>query len=129
MTFSGARLKQLRIYKGQSVQHVANEVDVFKAHIWKLEKGDKRNPSVKLLRRLAQYFEVSIAYLVGEDPDASEENEKFIPMFHELKSLDVRTRTRAGQLARQHKVACACEVILCDGTSPIVAIPIACASP
>ena len=59
-----------------------------KAHIWELEKGDSRNPSIELLQRLAQHFDVSIAYVVGEDPDAPDEEKELVAMFRELKDLD-----------------------------------------
>ncbi|MGF1456278.1 MAG: helix-turn-helix domain-containing protein [Alphaproteobacteria bacterium] len=101
MAFSGARLKQLRIRKRESLQQVANAVDASKAHIWELEKGDSRNPSIDLLRRMAQHFDVSIAYLVEEDPDAPEEEEQLVAMFRELKDLDPDDREMLNTIMRQ----------------------------
>lgn len=68
----GARLKQLRMRKGQSLQRVADEVGSSKAHIWELETGKSANPSIALLRRLAEHLGVSTAYLVGEEVGADE---------------------------------------------------------
>ena len=101
MAFSGARLRQLRIRKGQSLQQVADAVKASKAHIWELEKGDSRNPSIELLQRLAQHFDVSIAYFVGEDPDAPDEEEELVAMFRELKDLDADDRDMLNTIMRQ----------------------------
>ena len=101
MAFSGARLKQLRIRKNQSLQQVANAVEASKAHIWELEKGGSRNPSTELLWRLARHFNVSIAYLVGEDPEATEEKQELVAMFRDLKDLDSDDREMLNNLMRQ----------------------------
>ena len=63
-----ARLNQLRLRKGESLQEVATAVGVSKAHIWELEKGRADNPSMGLVTRLAEHFGVSVAYMIGEDP-------------------------------------------------------------
>lgn len=65
----GARLKELRLQKGESLQKVAEAVGTSKAHIWELEKGTSKNPSLSLLTRLADHFKKDIAYIVGEQID------------------------------------------------------------
>jgi transcriptional regulator with XRE-family HTH domain len=82
----GARLKDLRLKKGKSLQQVADHVGVSKAHIWDLETGKSSNPSMELLTGLASYFETSVSALVGEDPHESEDPE-LIAMFRDLKLL------------------------------------------
>lgn len=88
----GARLKQLRIRSGESLQQVADAVGASKAHIWELETGKSRNPSMELLHNLADHFKVSVAYLVGEDPSAPGEDPELIAMFRELKGLTENDR-------------------------------------
>lgn len=88
----GAKLKELRIRDRQSLQDVANAVSASKAHIWELEKGNSRNPSMELLTKLANHFKVSVAYLVGEDPNAANEDPELIAMYRELKDLDEPAR-------------------------------------
>lgn len=88
MAFSGARLKQLRFEKKESLQQLADSVNASKAHIWELETGKSGNPSAELLLRLARHFDVSVAYFLGEDPDAPGEKEELVAMFRELKGLD-----------------------------------------
>ncbi len=83
----GARLKQLRIRDRRSLQQVADAVGASKAHIWELETGKSWNPSIELLSALADHFKVTVAFLVGEDPHAADEDEDLITMFRELKGL------------------------------------------
>ena len=61
-----ARLKELRVRKGESLQEVADAVSASKPHIWELEAEKSKNPSLDLLTRLAQHFNVSISYLLDE---------------------------------------------------------------
>ena len=49
----GARLKRLRLKKGESLQQTADAAGVSKAHIWDLETGKSANPSMELLTSLA----------------------------------------------------------------------------
>jgi transcriptional regulator with XRE-family HTH domain len=66
----GVRLKELRIRKGESLQQVADAVSASKPHIWELEAGKSTNPSLDLLTRLAQHFNVSISHLLDESATA-----------------------------------------------------------
>lgn len=61
-----AKLKELRLRSRQSLQQVADAVGASKAHIWELETGKSSNPSLDLLRKLADNFKVSVATLIGE---------------------------------------------------------------
>lgn len=87
----GARLKQLRMKNGLSLQQVADAVGVSKAHIWDLETGKSANPGMELLTALAAHYETSVATLVGENP-AEEDDPQLVAMFRDLKSLDPKER-------------------------------------
>lgn len=86
-----AKLKRLRLKSGNSLQVVADAVGVSKAHFWELETGKSKNPSADLLEKIAGYFKVSVASLVGEDPE-SDENEWAVAMFRNLKNVDDKDR-------------------------------------
>ena len=86
------RLKELRLKKGESLQDVADAVKASKAHVWELETGKSRNPSVDLLTKLAQHFRVPVAALIGEDPSAPQEDPELIALFRDLKDLKPRDR-------------------------------------
>lgn len=97
----GAKLKELRLRKGQSLQQVADAVGASKAHIWELEKGTSHNPSVELLTKLAGHFDVSLASLVGEDPNAPGEPPEIVAMYRDLKGLTERDRDTIRLLMKQ----------------------------
>ncbi|MBA4385350.1 MAG: XRE family transcriptional regulator [Anaerolinea sp.] len=88
----GSRLKELRLRKGSSLQHVADSVGASKAHIWELETGKSKNPSVELLSGLARYFDVPIATLVGENPNVIGEDPELITMYRDFKGLESNDR-------------------------------------
>jgi len=88
----GARLKQLRIKKNRSLQDVADAIKASKAHMWEIEQGRSKNPSMELLVGLADYFQVSVSYLIGENPD--EEEAELVAMYRHLKKLTPADRER-----------------------------------
>ena len=62
------RLLTLRKNKGISQKSLAIELNVTDAAITMMEKG-RRYPSFEMLIALADYFDVSIDYLVGRSDD------------------------------------------------------------
>ena len=60
-------LKTLRMRKGESLQQLADAVGVSKPHIWQLERGESKNPSLELLKKLAQHFDTTIAALIEDE--------------------------------------------------------------
>ena len=84
----GRRITELRMKKRESLQQVADAVGVSKAHIWEMEKGKAQNPSMALVTRLADYFGVKVAYLVGEDMEADDADAKVATMFRQAHKLD-----------------------------------------
>ena len=97
----GARLKQLRINKNRSLQDVADAVKASKAHIWEIERGASQNPTMDLLNRLADYFDVSVSYLVGESPDEKEAG--LVAMYRDLKSLSPADREKVRAIMKVFK--------------------------
>jgi transcriptional regulator with XRE-family HTH domain len=98
----GANLKQLRVKKNQSLQQVADAVRASKAHIWEIERGESKNPSMELLTKLAAHFEVSVSKLVGEELP-SEEHEDLIVLYRDMKDLNQEDREYIKALARRLK--------------------------
>lgn len=82
-----AKLKRLRLKKGESLQDVADAVSASKAHIWELETGKSKNPSLDLLTKLADHFGVSFSQLVGEEPEEKSDDQNPIVLFRDLKEL------------------------------------------
>lgn len=59
------KLRELRAAKGVSLQVVADAIGATKPHVWELEKGKTKNPSLELLKKLAGYYEVTLDFLAG----------------------------------------------------------------
>ncbi len=62
------KLRALRSREKESLQQVADAINVSKAHVWELEMGRSSNPSLEILKALAAHFNVSLAYLVEDEP-------------------------------------------------------------
>src|SRR4051812_8821561 len=82
-----AKLRELRLQKGLSLQDVATEVEASKAHIWDLETGKSTNPSIDLLKKLSRCLGVSVADLIGENPKGDNEDSAVVAMYRDLKEL------------------------------------------
>ncbi|MEI6486987.1 MAG: helix-turn-helix transcriptional regulator [Sphingomonadales bacterium] len=83
----GAKLKALRLKKGLSLQDLADAVGASKAHIWDLETGRAKNPTVELLTKLSTVLGTSIADLVGENPANPDDTPEVLAMWRDLKEL------------------------------------------
>jgi transcriptional regulator with XRE-family HTH domain len=96
----GTELKRLRIKKNQSLQEVADAVKASKAHIWDIERGASKNPSMDLLNRLATHFGVSVSALVGEAPP-KEMHHELVALYRDLKELSDADRETIRTLAKR----------------------------
>jgi len=85
------KLSELRKKSGQSIQSVADAVGASRAHIWEVETGRTKNPSLDLVRRLADHFTVSVAWLVGEVADDSADPH-VAALYRSLQSLSPQNR-------------------------------------
>jgi transcriptional regulator with XRE-family HTH domain len=61
----GAVLKQLREAKGMSQLELAKRAKVAQGYISDLEAGDKKNPGIETLRKLAKALGVPVMELLG----------------------------------------------------------------
>jgi transcriptional regulator with XRE-family HTH domain len=81
MSFAN-KLKQCRLRKGQSLQEVADDLGISKAHFWELETG-----TTDILIKLSNHIGVSIGWLLGEE-ETSTEDDKMKVLFRGLQTLD-----------------------------------------
>ena len=88
----GAKLVELRLRKGQSLQQVASAVGISKTHVWQLEKGASENPSIEMLKRLAEHFGVPVTYLVDSDSVSTLDDVEAQQFFRDFKSLSEQER-------------------------------------
>jgi transcriptional regulator with XRE-family HTH domain len=85
------KLASLRKRADQSLQAVADAVGASRAHVWEVETGRTKNPSVDLVRRLADHFNVSVGWLVGEVPDAKHDP-RAVALYRTLQSLSPQNK-------------------------------------
>lgn len=73
MKLFGERLKQLRIAKGIKQIDMAKLLDVTDRHYQRMEYGKVNVPALTLIA-LAEYFNVSLDYLVGlsDNPESAQ---------------------------------------------------------
>lgn len=89
--------------KGLSLQQVADGVGSSKAHVWEIETGKNRNPSIDSLNKLADFYGVSVAYLIGEYPNSEGEEPELVAMFRELKGLSEGDRNKMRDIMKVFK--------------------------
>lgn len=99
------KLKQLRIRSGKSLQDVADAVGASKAHVWDLERGASKNPSLTLLKSLADYYKIGVADLVGENPAADQEEPQLVALYRNLSELSPEDRETIAVLAERLKAS------------------------
>lgn len=62
----GQKINKLRVDKKLSMRELGEKIGVSHAHISKLEKGIN-GPSVDLLEKIAQYFNIDISYFFSKE--------------------------------------------------------------
>lgn len=72
------RLNELRINKNLTMVELARDLDTTRGTISNFE-NEQRKPSLDMVIKIADYFQVSIDYLVGRTDD---------PTFHRAKRTD-----------------------------------------
>ena len=63
----GAKIKLLRALRRMSLEEVGKAAGLTKSHVWELEQGRSRNPTVNAVWGLARALSVSPAAILGLD--------------------------------------------------------------
>lgn len=83
--------KELTILRAKqriSLKKLAEDIGVSKTHIWQLEKGVTEAPSLGLVKKIADYFNVTIQSLVGENPESPNADPMSVALFRKVGELD-----------------------------------------
>lgn len=64
---TGEVLKQLRVEKGLTLQGVADGIGCSASYLHRLENNSRKNPSMKMVQTLAEFYEVELNELLGID--------------------------------------------------------------
>lgn len=81
-------LTVLRAKHKISLQKLADQINVSKTHIWQLEKGVTEAPSLEIVKKIADFFNVTIQSLVGENPESPNADVESVAMFRKFGELD-----------------------------------------
>ena len=65
MTYLGETIREARKFRSMSLQDVADEAQITKSHLWELEKGRARNPTVVTLLGIAVALNMDPGALAG----------------------------------------------------------------
>lgn len=65
MSALGQTIKHRREQRGMSLQDVADEAGITKSHVWDLERGSARNPTIQTLLNLAVALDLEPATLAA----------------------------------------------------------------
>ena len=85
------KLAELRRQAKQSLQAVADAVGVSRAHVWEIETGRTKNPSLDIVRRLADHYGVSVGWFAGEVDDGTVDQQANA-LYQTLQSLSPENR-------------------------------------
>lgn len=66
-----ARMAQARADRSMSLEEVAQASGLTKSHVWELEKGRSRNPTIRAVWGISRALAVSPAWLLGLAVDQS----------------------------------------------------------
>lgn len=80
MTF-GQRLRSLRLGRGLTQKECGKQFQLSESAIGMYER-DQREPSLELVKRIADYFEVTIDYILGRDHYISEGRARYTAADH-----------------------------------------------
>lgn len=67
MTDIAERLKELRADRGLSLAKLAKLIGASKTHVWEIERGRSKNPTLSIILGLCRALEVTPNYLLGFD--------------------------------------------------------------
>ena len=93
------RLKQLRLQHGLTQKELAKVMGVSSSAVGMWEIG-RNEPDYKTLKRLADFFDVSIDYLLGktDDPTPPQKRLEDYPWYVELRPIPVYNGASAGDI-------------------------------
>lgn len=64
------RLKELRISRGITQEELAKHLNISNSAVGMYEQG-RREPNQDMLKKMAEFFNVSVDYLIGGQPNAN----------------------------------------------------------
>ncbi len=95
----GERIKMKRNEKGFSLRELAGNVDLSASFLSQIEQG-KASPSIENLKKIANYLEVKVSYLIEEEDEAlgsfhiKKEDRKYVESIDSKTSIALLTSSK-----------------------------------
>ncbi|MBT4501414.1 MAG: helix-turn-helix transcriptional regulator [Gemmatimonadetes bacterium] len=70
----GDNIRKYREIQGLTLPDLATQAGVSKAFLWEIESGKSKRPGAEVLFKIAQVLGVTIAHLLGREPEKTEQN-------------------------------------------------------
>jgi len=70
----GDKIKKYREIQGLTLPDLATRAGVSKAFLWEIESGKSKRPGAEVLFKIAEALEVTIAHLMGRQPEKEAQN-------------------------------------------------------
>jgi transcriptional regulator with XRE-family HTH domain len=88
----GAKITMLRKQKGLSQTDLAEKINCSRATLINYE-GNKNTPSIEIAVKMAEVFDVSLDFLIGEGSN-SKFDKKTLKRLHDIEELDQGTKDK-----------------------------------
>lgn len=99
----GSRIKALRLKNNKTLKEVSKAVDISVSFLSDIE-NNRSNPSLERLRDIANYFGVSISYLMGED--YSQSSVEQVMSFNKAKFAKLLKKAKGDRSINQYAKEC-----------------------
>lgn len=95
----GSKLRSLRHEKGKTIKEVAEDANMPYSQLAQYETGT-RSPSIKGLEKLSKYYDVDVAYIIGQnnvrkvkDTEILESEKEINDVYEKYLLADEKTQT------------------------------------
>ena len=65
----GEKIRNMRKERGWTLQTLGDKTDTSKSYIWAIENGRNKRLSLRKLKKIAQAFEIGIAYFIEDETE------------------------------------------------------------
>jgi transcriptional regulator with XRE-family HTH domain len=80
-------MKAHRIAQNMSLQEVADLIGTSKSYVWELEDGRCKNPSLSMVKKIANMFGYTVSAFIGETETIVNNGEKIRELTKEIMKL------------------------------------------
>ncbi|GAW90935.1 helix-turn-helix domain-containing protein [Calderihabitans maritimus] len=102
-SFIGQKIRVLREKNKLTRTELAKQLGITGLHLYRIETG-RRNPTIKMLQKLAKIFQVPLSYFSGEEPSGQSVKYEVVDLEQFLRENTVRLEGRELSPDQKEKV-------------------------